>query len=275
VGEILSYRRVGNLERPNNIEWRRLRSPACPYCGERRFSGQPSWVRDVLPSILIFGECENCGWWYAVQDASLCNDDLVVIAGGVLERFDMSHADTPVQVLREEVRRHIRRISEVHPRKMEELVGSILAGVHDCEVHYLGYSKDGGIDLILLIGEHRIAVQVKRRESVKKREGVSVIREFLSASLLAGHSDLMFVTSADEFTSGAARAAKAAVRQGLVERYELISRDQLRSLLNSNRGLGLREALQAAVDIGDCPTIPNPFLYGQLGRNSARSSQHR
>lgn len=79
-------------------------------------------------------------------------------------------------------------------------MGRILAGAHDCEVHQLGYTRDGGIDLILLDGDDQIAVQVKRREDHRKAEPVTGTREFLGAALLASHDDLIYVSNAERFS---------------------------------------------------------------------------
>ena len=205
--------------------------------------------------------CPNCGWWFAVQDADMCNDGFAVTAVGVLERFDLSEASVPIEVLRSELNQRASRIGNVHPRKMEELVASILAGVYDCEVHQLGFSRDGGVDLILLLRDRPIAVQVKRRGNLAKHEPVSLVREFLGAALLSGHSNLMFVTTAEAFSAVAKKEAHEAVKKGLVASYELISRDKLMSFLRLSEEPVWQKALVAAVDQGNTPTIPDPFTY--------------
>jgi len=205
--------------------------------------------------------CPNCGWWFAVQDADMCNDGHAVTAVGVLERFDLSEATVPIQVLRSELNQRASRIGNIHPRKMEELVASILAGVYDCEVHQLGFSRDGGVDLILLLNERQIAVQVKRRGNLAKHEPVSLVREFLGAALLSGHSNLMFVTTAEAFSAGAQKEAHEAVKKGLVTSYELISREKLISFLRHSEETAWQKALVAAVEQGNTPTIPDPFTY--------------
>jgi hypothetical protein len=208
--------------------------------------------------------CPVCGWWFAVQDADLCNDGFAVTAAGVLERFDLSAATVPLQVLRSELSLRASGISTVHPRKMEDLVSSILAGVYDCEVHQLGYTHDGGVDLILLHGNRQIAVQVKRRENSTKRERVSFVREFLGAALLSGHSDLIYVTTAESFTAGAEKVAQTAVTRGLVQSYELISRQKLIDLLQCSERPVWWKALYEAVEKGKTVSIPDPLSYLRL-----------
>lgn len=209
--------------------------------------------------------CPNCGWWYAVQDADVGNNGSAVAAAGVLERFDLSSATVPLEVLQSELAQRTHRISGIHPKRMEDLVGSILSGVYDCEVYQLGYSKDGGIDLLLLKSDHQVAVQVKRRESNAKKESVSLVREFLGASLLASHSDLIYVTSAAGFTKGAQIAAEKAVRDKLVRSYELIDGPRFSSMLSKTVEPIWKTALEEAVDQGGTPDIPNPFLIATNG----------
>lgn len=227
-------------------------------------------AQSPIVCLLRVCHCQNCGWWYAIQNADLCNDGFTVVAGGVLERFDLSSARVPVEVLKSELAGHIERIGGIHPRKMEDLVASALKGVLDCEVRQLGYSKDGGIDLLLLHGEREIAVQVKRRECQQKREPVRLVREFLGASLLAGYSHLMFVTSAEGFSKGSEREARLAVAKGLVESYQLIPGRKIMDLIQATRlseSPVWKEALRRAIDQGHIPYVPDPFSYAPARRN--------
>src|SRR5206468_10414353 len=109
-----------------------------------------------------------------------------------------------------ELPKNLKRINGIHPKRMEDLLTHILAGVFDCEVHQLGYTRDGGIDLILLHCDQPVAVQVKRREDQSRTEGVRGIREFLGAALLGDFRHLIYATNVERFSPDATEAAKKA-----------------------------------------------------------------
>jgi len=187
------------------------------------FEDDHDGLEDHWPVFL--GECE-CGWWWAITYESSST-----IFVGALQRFAAESADVPVEVLRTEISKHPHLVHDVDPKRMEDLVASILRGVYDCEVEHLGYSRDGGIDLLLFITDDPIAIQVKRRSRPDAVEGVSTIREFLGAVQLAQHDQALFVTTAKKYSRAATEAAKSAVDQNLVRAYHLMDRDKLIALL--------------------------------------------
>jgi hypothetical protein len=110
---------------------------------------------------------------------------------------------------------------------MEDLVAAILRGVLSCEVVHLGYTRDGGIDLVLLHSDTPVAVQVKRRRAEEAVEGVSGVRELLGASLLSGYHKALFVTTAARFSRDAISAADRAKAIGLLHSFELVDYEKL------------------------------------------------
>jgi hypothetical protein len=205
--------------------------------------------------------CEICGWWLAVEDADQCNNGYANGVCGILESFDPRSASVPLEVLSEELPRQLDRIHDVHPRRMQELIGAVLSGVYACEVHQVGFSRDGGIDLLLLTSDKPIAVQVKRRQSATRAEAVSGVREFIGAALLGGHRDVMFVTTAPRFSADAIAAADSAVEGQLVRSFDLIARSELSALLRTvakhNNWQGAIAA--ARKDVKGALYIPDPF----------------
>jgi hypothetical protein len=205
--------------------------------------------------------CEICGWWMAVEDADQCNDGNANGVCGILESFDPGSASVPLQVLAEELPRQLERIHDVHPRRMQELIGSVLSGVYACEVHQVGFSRDGGVDLLLLTADKPIAVQVKRRQSATRAEAVSGIREFIGATLLGRHRDVMYVTTAPRFSPDAKAAANSAVELQLVRSFNLIARSELSALLRTvARHDSWTGAIAEARNHGNgAPHVPDPF----------------
>lgn len=211
--------------------------------------------------------CRTCGWWFVVEDADVGNNGFAYAYAGILEQFDVKSSNVPLEVLRSELPRRVDAIHDLNPRRMEDLVASILSGVYDCEVHQLGYTHDGGVDLLLLASDCPVAIQVRRRTDSNHTEGVSGIREFLGAALLAGHRDLIYVTTAARFSAAAKGAAHLAVKKELVASFELLSRRDLLSLLASRPGEdNWKYALSAAANREDgMPTVPDPFRISERG----------
>lgn len=241
----------------------------CAYCSSRLLplplDGAP---RKKFRFIFSLHACESCGWWYLLEEADLCNDGYANAYSGILQAFDVSASAIPVEVLLTELPKRIEAFHDVNPKRMEDLVAAVLAGVYDCEVQQLGYSRDGGVDLLLLRGDQPVAVQVKRRASPRHNEGVEVVREFLGAALLGGYRQLMFVTTGSGYSSGAARAAAVAQQMGLVASFELLSRDALASLMHRNMvGPPWKAALQDGIaKYGNLDLIPDPYVASACGK---------
>jgi restriction system protein len=210
--------------------------------------------------------CERCGWWSFDEQWDSCNTLHYAYFCSILQRFDIRAASVPVEILELEIPKWIDRIYDLNPKRMEDLIKRVLARVWDCEVRHMGYSKDGGTDLIILDGDQPVAVQIKRRESPKHRELVSCIREFLGAALLEDHRRLMYVTTAEGFTRGAVEAARRSEEKKLVEAFELVSMDGIRSFLPAlpnqtpwDFALGRHQA-----DRYETPNIPNPYELASM-----------
>jgi hypothetical protein len=98
--------------------------------------------------------CDKCGWWcqYSVgfNRDGFYEWEKVPAA---LRTYAVSDIEVPVNALRRELTKNLRLLAELHPTKMEELVGAILSDFMDCEVVHTGRTGDGGIDLLLLDGD--------------------------------------------------------------------------------------------------------------------------
>lgn len=222
----------------------------------------PKNISPARNCLLQVGVCNSCGWWYAIENADQCNDGYAVSYAAILQTFDSTSPSLPLEILKSELPKNIHRIHSINPRKMQDLIADILRGAYNCDVHQLGYTRDKGIDLILLSGDSSVAVQVKRREDPNKTEGVGGIREFLGAAMLQGFDNLMYVTTARKFSKDAEDAAQDSKDLGLVERFELISIDKLQALLKQiySTDETWRAAFSSAVNREyKINQVPNPF----------------
>jgi len=152
----------------------------------------------------------------------------------VLKQFDVSDASLPLAALRRELTRRPSVLYGINTRKFEELVASVVSDYRDCEVHLVGRTSDGGIDLVYMDGDVPTAMQVKRRESPDAAETVVLVREFLGAMLLSGFTRGAVVTTAHHFTRGAKLARAEALRRGLVLEIDLIDCSRFYGLFKSH-----------------------------------------
>ena len=203
---------------------------SCKYCGTEmdrpvdcRFNG-PFPTTQVIRQVL---SCPKCGWWHCFSGSnSYCGDGEWIVGSewrfGVLRKFDTDSIETPLNSLRMVLNDRPTLLHEIHPKKLEQLVGSVFRDHLDCEVRHVGRTSDGGIDLILIDASEPQVVQVKRRANPKSREGVEALREFIGAMVLDERRKGIFVTTADRYTRGAKNAARQAQILGVVDQLDLI-----------------------------------------------------
>lgn len=209
-----------------------------------------SYEDGIKDSALYYAKvfrCSSCGWW----EVNIEHFDSAGPEGnfneanyrGVLRAYNPDDIKIPIQVLRQELLRRGDVIYQIHDKKMEQLVASVLKDFYPgCEVSLCGKTGDGGIDLIILLSDTPMAVQVKRRTRPNSVERVEAVRAFLGASLLRGYEHLLYVTTADRFTGGpygAQTEAEIALQRKLVKQFHLINRrrffDMLHLVTNEDR----------------------------------------
>jgi hypothetical protein len=229
----------------------------------------PLNVSPLSACIFRIAECANCGWWYVIVNNDGCNDGHAAIFTGILERFLASSKDLPLTILADELKKSPHLFSEINPYKLEDLVASILSGIYDCEVVQLGYSRDGGIDLILLHSDAPIAVQVKRRTDLHSTEGVSSVREFLAATLLSERNHGIFVTTAEKFSPDVKKEVQKATEIGLVRQFDLVDIGKLKYYLSVvPQGKNWSMAFESHPKGEDWPRIPCPKEYLKIHNQS-------
>ena len=219
------------------------RKSLCKYCGTRMsvpvsniVDGGGGW--DHVERIY---QCDTCAWWWEenFEDIYLGEGDRMRkhrTRYGVLERFDPKSIDVPIAALRETIRKSPDILYQIHPTKFEELVGSVLKDHMDCEVHHVGKTGDGGIDLILVKAQKRFVVQVKRRTHPDSTEGIAPIRELIGAMILTGHKNGIFVSTSEKFSLAAKVAAVAVpAKTKEIERIELIDCPSFAAILELTR----------------------------------------
>ena len=224
-------------------------SDTCPFCEGKTstvFSGgtieydpeNRDSTRDVHHGV-IAKSCE-CGWW-TVQDHKTPDahnlyapTSWVLAYRGVLRTFSPEDTAIPMDALRRTIASHREAVDSISPRKMEELVGAVMADFwRGAKCKLCGKSGDGGIDLLLIKGDKPFAVQVKHRQDIRKAESVHHVTHFIGALMLAKIPNGIFVTTADHYSVAAERAASTILESKSVQSFQLIDRKSFMEILEA------------------------------------------
>lgn len=209
---------VLNEIRGSELLW----SSKCPYCEGRL-------QKHSFPDTSKFAaaQCKSCNWWILKKYLSAHSTSF----GGsgpcgigpryrftsstvkhrfheaIVHAFDVSTITGPVWKLRREIHRRKLDLRAISPTQLEIVVGSVLRDYLDCTVRHVGGPGDQGIDLLLVQGKNTHAVQVKRRLTSEKAEGVSVVRNLLGSLVLSNLDRGIVVSTAPRFSKAAELAA--------------------------------------------------------------------
>lgn len=176
-------------------------------------------------------ECQICGWWEhsyeefrRLQQRVLggYRENELEINSSILKSFEIDSKDVPINALRSYSERNPEKLFRIHPTGLEKLVQSVFQDHFDCEALHVGRSYDEGIDLILLNGDEKIIVQVKRRESPNKTEEFKYVQQLLGATVGELSKSCIFITTANKFSSAAAKYAQKMIAREVVSRFDLI-----------------------------------------------------
>jgi restriction system protein len=142
--------------------------------------------------------CPACGWWSIDKVVALDSPhniwDMLFRAEGALRSLDVNDVHFQLDEVRAFLRARYESRFSIHPRKFEEVVGSVFGDL-GYEATVTAYTRDGGIDVVLQ-GRNGdlVGVQVKR---FKNRIKVEQIRSFVGALMLGGFVRGVFITTSD------------------------------------------------------------------------------
>lgn len=215
----------------------------CPFCKKiinnsiyYKQNNKISWCRAIEYESV--NQCPECGWWE--HKYTFSSDEIdegirattVELSQAVLRRYNDNSKSVPIQVLNKYITQNPEKIYGINDKKMEELVACVFKDFFDSEIMIVGKSHDGGKDLILIDGEEKTFVQVKRRTQASKVEPVSSIRDLIGASILGDAKSCIFVSTADHFSKNAVNAAEKVVRDKKFDSFDLIDYHRFVSMLN-------------------------------------------
>lgn len=228
------------------------RSDVCPYCSTIMVQGElPEGVdslaayidkNDDVPEWFLAHSlelCLTCGFWTAsyTKERGRFGMRLPSYAAAVKRVFPLDAPNAPMSELREYLRRHPKKLTEVNATVFEQLVGDIFKDTWgEVDVTHVGQTNDGGIDLVLVRSEEeRWLVQCKRRRSLGATEGVRTVRELLGSLLTEGELRGIVVSTADHFSYEAKKLAEHPHLVDLGYQIELCDFGVLRELMCGSR----------------------------------------
>lgn len=203
-------------------------------------------------------DCPHCGWWWEHDLHGTYMGEGEIFSSSthrfsILRKFDPQGLDVPITSLRHVLKDKPTILADLHPTKLEQLVGSVFKDHLDCDVTHLGRSGDGGIDLLLVTSDQQWVVQVKRRHNLNAAEGVKPIRELIGSMVVEQQRNGIFVTTAGRFTRGAQSTAKRAALVGAVEKIQLVDLNSFIDLLRLTNHQNKRPWMIAAERIAASP----------------------
>ena len=209
-------------------------SANCPHCKTKLHDVDSSAYQTNYLSAIIIRTCNNCGWWELEKGMPVENigeegsySAKSVHRRAILREFSVAGSEGPIKSLRQHIIRHPKDLQTINPHRLEKLVSSVFSDYMACEAIHVGGPNDDGIDIVLIDGDRRFVVQVKRREHRCIAEAISGIREFVGAMVLQGVVKGIFVTTAERFSPQAVATARKAKERKAVEFIELVNADRL------------------------------------------------
>lgn len=216
----------------------------CPFCGtslKQVFAGIQSGTigTDLFLSGNVF-ECPECKWWTYKTHFVDSDDSIDSIHAtytdtryyAITKKFNINDKNLPIDVLTYELQKRTDLLYYINPYKLEEFCQSILKNVFDCQVHHVGKTGDGGIDLIVLDSDNPILVQIKQRQNPNHVELVKGVREFVGTLFIKGKRRGIYISTANKFSKGSKETANKLLKQRKLDYFELIDYQKLCSLIN-------------------------------------------
>ena len=204
----------------------------CPHCANRLLivQGEGDWEEDDFQVGREFElwYCRNCRFWQSRIISALDGHCMPGPQTGAyvakLRKFDPALPNDCASEIAQHIRRKPEFLHTCHPTHLEKLVVEVFRYNYDhADVIHVGKTDDGGIDVLLIDAEKsQWLIQVKRRESEQKSEGVRTIREMIGTMFLEGALKGIVVSSSRRFTKraklAAARASAKGMHIGLVDK---------------------------------------------------------
>lgn len=153
--------------------------------------------------------CPSCGSW----KGRLCFDNSKMVNGnffelihdiginGKIRKIPLDSKDISTASLLKYLSNHHSHMTKMNPFRAEKFAMDLLRDWFECDVAYVGGSKDGGVDGYLLNNNDITSIiQVKWRRDTNKAESISTIRELAGTMLVNNIPSGYVVTTRDHIS---------------------------------------------------------------------------
>ncbi|NWF39820.1 restriction endonuclease [Mariprofundus sp. NF] len=154
--------------------------------------------------------CPSCGYW----KGRACFDNSRLLNGtffelihdfginGRIRKLPLDSREISTVSLLKYLSSHHSNMTHMNPFRAEKFVMDLLGDWFECDVTYVGGSKDGGVDGYLLKNNDITSIiQVKWRREINKAESISTIRELAGSMLVNNVPNGYLVTTRDHVSS--------------------------------------------------------------------------
>lgn len=146
--------------------------------------------------------------------------------------------------------------------QFERLVGEVFRRKGFAVEERGGNGPDGGVDLVLRLGNDRYLVQCKQWKA--ERVGVATVRE-LYGVMAAEHAVGGFIVTSGQFTDGAKRFVEG-------RSIELVATDMLLALVRDTADLDVNPAIHQMDQVPECPSCGSPMVK-RVARKGVRMGE--
>ena len=192
----------------------------CSYCSTALIKIENETLQESMHRDYCLWYCDYCRFWQAriysaFQACMPPPDNWAYISK--LREFDTNLPEGCSEELALYIRRYPNFLHSCDPKGFEKFVAEVFrANYTNAEVLHVGKPSDGGIDVLLIEARgDQSLIQVKRRESQKRSEGVSTIRDILGAMVVKGVYIGIVVSTVERFSSQAEQAVAKAKKRGM------------------------------------------------------------
>ena len=188
----------------------------CSYCSTKLLKVKDEITPEDSHREYCLWYCRNCRFW----QLHLYSDPYRACIPPAdhwayfskLREFNKNLPDGCSEELAVHIRARPNLLYSFNPTHFEEFVADVFrANYANAEVLHVGQPQDGGVDVLLIdVEKEQWLIQVKRRGSPNRTEGVSTIRDMLGAMVVEGVGRGVVVSTANRFSRNAIQAAARA-----------------------------------------------------------------
>ena len=209
----------------------------CAYCSTQLIKVENNTLEKEMHRDYCLWYCDYCRFWqarvYSAFRACISPPDNWAYISKLRE-FDKNLPEGCSEELALHIRSNPDLLHSFNPTRFEKFVADVFrANYTQAEVLHVGKPGDGGVDVLLIdTGKEDWLIQVKRRESPNRSEGVDTIRNVLGAMIENRAHKSIVVSTAKRFSRYAKQLAAEAKAEPYCMTVKLVDKGILNKMLD-------------------------------------------